>query len=248
MMNTTELTKLWKQEEKNAHIHGWDFSYLNGRYVSNENKLPWNYEAIVKSYLKSNTKILDIDTGGGEVLLSFNHPFGLTSVTEAYPSNVQLCKKELLPLGIDFREATDYSNLPFGDATFDIVLNRHGTYDLSEIKRILKNDGIFITQQVGEKNNHELIELLCPNCIPQFTGWNLANELNHFENAGFEVVSSDECFIESEFYDIGAVVCMQKLSNGNLLIFLSTTILNNFCMQKNCLSNKAKFAAKIIDL
>ena len=34
-----------------AHIHGLDFSHINGRYKE-ENDLPWDYEKIIKSYLK----------------------------------------------------------------------------------------------------------------------------------------------------------------------------------------------------
>lgn len=31
-MNETELRSSWKQEENAAHIHGWDFSHIAGRY------------------------------------------------------------------------------------------------------------------------------------------------------------------------------------------------------------------------
>ena len=34
-MNTdriSELRKEWEAEEKNAHIHGWDFSHIHERY------------------------------------------------------------------------------------------------------------------------------------------------------------------------------------------------------------------------
>lgn len=224
-MNKTELKRLWKHEEKIAHIHGWDFSYLNGRYNSNEDKLPWNYESIVRKYLRPDMKMLDIDTGGGEVLISFKHPYNLTSATEAYPPNVKLCKETLMPLGIDFRESGNYSDLPFDDCEFDIVLNRHGTYDLKEIKRILKNDGIFITQQVGEQNNHELIEQLCPGCYSQFKNWNLSSQIECFNEFGFDILKSDECFIKSVFYDVGAIVWYAKIIEWE---FIDFSVENNF--------------------
>ena len=31
-MNITELKKIWLEEEEVAHIHGWDFSHIHGRY------------------------------------------------------------------------------------------------------------------------------------------------------------------------------------------------------------------------
>ena len=33
--------------------------------------MPWDYGRIVRGYLKRHTRLLDIDTGGGEILLSF---------------------------------------------------------------------------------------------------------------------------------------------------------------------------------
>ena len=49
-MDELKLREIWKKEEEAAHIHGWDFSHINGRYEE-ENDLPWDYEKIIKSYL-----------------------------------------------------------------------------------------------------------------------------------------------------------------------------------------------------
>ena len=59
----------WKAEEAVAHIHGWDFSHIEGRY-DEERDLPWDYDAIVRSYVQPEKKLMDYDTGGGEYLLS----------------------------------------------------------------------------------------------------------------------------------------------------------------------------------
>lgn len=82
-MNRTELKLIWKKEEKAAYIKGWDFSHIHGRYEE-ENDLPWDYEKIVKQYLTNTAKVLDYDTGGGEFLLSLNHPFARTAATEGF--------------------------------------------------------------------------------------------------------------------------------------------------------------------
>ena len=39
---------------------------------------------LVKHYLKPDHELLDMDTGGGEFLLSLKHPYEKTSATEAY--------------------------------------------------------------------------------------------------------------------------------------------------------------------
>lgn len=101
-MNKTTLLKQWLQEEKQAQIHGWDFSHIRNRYEE-ENDLPWDYFALIKSYLTADQKVLDIDTGGGEFLLSLQHPYQNLSATEAYAPNIQVCKERLLPLGINFK-------------------------------------------------------------------------------------------------------------------------------------------------
>ena len=43
------LRKEWEAEEKIAHIHGWDFSHIHGRYGEEED-LPWDYREIVEEY------------------------------------------------------------------------------------------------------------------------------------------------------------------------------------------------------
>lgn len=103
-MNESKWIDAWKQEESVAHIHGWDFSHIAGRYTE-ETDLPWDYQRIVLNSLRPEMKLLDVDTGGGEFLLSLHHPYENTSAAEAYPPNVALCRETLLPLGIDFRAA-----------------------------------------------------------------------------------------------------------------------------------------------
>ena len=113
-MNKKELYNIWKREEEVAQIQGWDFSHIEGRYDV-ENDLPWSYEEIVRSYLDNSKQIMDYDTGGAEFLLSLNHPYDKTAVTEGYKPNVELCKRRLLPLGINFKECSNPKNIPFED-------------------------------------------------------------------------------------------------------------------------------------
>lgn len=208
-MNIEKLRNYWKTEEQLAHIHGWDFSHIESQYFQEDT--PWNYKNIVLSYLNSNSRLLDIDTGGGEFLLSLNHRHDMTSATEGYSPNVELCKKILLPLGIDFKEASDYSHLPFESNVFDIVINRHGNYDVNELHRILKPNGIFITQQVGEDNDREFIKLLLPDAKKSFNGANLSEQKKLFLQSGFSVLKSAEAFCPMKFYDVGALVWFAKI-------------------------------------
>lgn len=204
-MNQEQLRNIWQQEEQAAHIHGWDFSHIHGKYEE-EADLPWNYRALVKSCLNSALDIMDYDTGGGEFLLSLNHPYGKTAATEGYPPNVKLCAEKLLPLGIDFRECRDPSAIPFADESFDLILNRHGSFHTAEAFRLLRRDGMFITEQVGGNNDRDLVELVLPGTEPPFPDLILEKQCKAFEAAGFQIVRAEEAYRPIIFYDVGAFV------------------------------------------
>ena len=192
-MTTEELKTIWKSEEDCAAIKGWDFSHIHGRYKE-EDSLPWDYEAIIRSVLKDEMKLLDYDTGGGEFLLSLHHPYENTAATEGYPPNVTLCRERLLPLGIDLRECKDAAHIPFPDESFDIIINRHGDFCPMEIRRLLKPGGLFITQQVGSENDRELVEMVLPGTEKPFPHENLKEQRTRFLDAGFDILQADEAF------------------------------------------------------
>ncbi len=209
-MNIDLLKEEWLKEESAAHIHGWDFSHIRGRYEEG-NDLPWDYKAIIKRYLKPEHRLLDIDTGGGEFLLSLGHPYGNTAATESFPPNVELCRQELLPLGIDFKYGDGCEVLPFPDCSFDIVINRHGEFISTDIYRILKPGGIFITQQVGAENDRELVKLLLPGTPIPFPDWYLNKVVDQLAGAGFQILDKQEAFGPIKFYDVGALVWFARI-------------------------------------
>lgn len=209
-MNGQELKMLWRAEEEQARIHGWDFSHINDRYTEEED-LPWDYGHILRTYLRDELQLLDMDTGGGEFLLSLGYPYKNTTVTEGYPPNVELCRERLLPLGIHVKEAADCTRMPFAKDRFDLAINRHGSYCVSELWRVLKRGGLFITEQVGEDNDRDLVELLLPGTPKPFPGLNLREQRALFEQAGFVIEKSDECFRPIRFYDVGALVWFARI-------------------------------------
>lgn len=200
-----DLETQWLYEESIAQIHGWDFSHIEERYQE-EDDLPWDYKTLVQKYVRPEDRLLDMDTGGGEFLRSIGHPYELTSVTEGYAPNLELCRKTLSPLGIDVREWQEGEPLPFADGSMDIILNRHGSFEVREIQRVLRPGGIFLTQQVGEDNDRELVELLLPGVEKPYPGWNLHNCRKAFEKAGFQILEQGETMRPIRFFDVGALV------------------------------------------
>lgn len=187
-------------------MSGWEFSHLKNRYEVSP--LPWDYRERVREFLRPGVRLLDMGTGGGELLLTLRHPYELTSVTEGWAPNVELCRKRLEPLGITVREYDSERGgpMPFDDDSFDLVLDRHESYDLTEVRRVLKKNGFFLTQQVGGENNLPLIQQLCSGFPGNYVGFNLENELPKFRNAGFRVMRSDQAYLEGRFLDVGALV------------------------------------------
>lgn len=211
MMKQNELLTQWLAEEQDAHIHGWDFSHIRGRYQE-EDDLPWDYAQLARAFLCPEARILDIDTGGGEFLLSLDHPHNRTSATEAYPPNVALCRETLSPLGIDFREADGGGPLPFPDASFDLILNRHGDYAPREIARLLKPGGVFLTEQVGAENDRELAALLLPEAPPlPFPRQYLSIAQRDLEGCALTILDAQEAFRPIRFWDVGALVWFARV-------------------------------------
>lgn len=46
--------------------------------------------------------------------------------------------------------------IPFADAAFDLIMNRHESYHAAEVTRVLAPGGLFLTQQVDGRDAQEL--------------------------------------------------------------------------------------------
>jgi SAM-dependent methyltransferase len=208
-MDKEKMSGLWKSEEAFPFM-GWDFSHIKGRYE--EEPVPWDYRGIVKSLMHPGTFLLDMGTGGGEFIISLSPQAGRTYATESYPPNIELASKILSERGIELRAVQDISRLPFDDFFFNLVINRHESFCLPEIYRVLKPGGTFITQQVGHLNNREMSEFLLGEapalkCGPK----SLSAAVNEATALGFTVLEEREDFPKAYYYDVGALVYMTKV-------------------------------------
>ena len=233
-MNQNERIQLWKEEERIAHIHGWDFSHIADRSAE-QTDFSWDYRQAVWRYLTPEKKLLDVDTGGGEFLLSLGHPYENTAATEGYEPNVELCRQVLTPLGIDFRGGVVPEGLPYGDGTFDVIINRHGDLNPADFWRLLKPGGVFITQQVGAENDRELIELLCGDFSAPFPEQYLAKAESNFRQAGFSILEGQECYRPYDFFDVGALVWFARIIQWEFPKFSVDTHLENLLRAQACL-------------
>ena len=173
-----------------APFQVWDFSYLEGRWK--EEATPWSYRDAVLHRLTSAHSLLDMGTGGGEFLAALAPLPPYTAATEGYPPNIPIARKRLAPLGVDLRVVGDDNRLPFADEQFDLVISRHESYDPREIRRILKEGGIFLTQQVGGEDLMQLSERLRPGTAHPFAHWTAEFAVDQLLAAGFAILFQDE--------------------------------------------------------
>jgi len=139
---------------RNKKRSGWNFSSM--RTISYPK---WDYLEIVKDYLKVTDKVLDIGTGGGERFTELSKHFrkgvGIDIDLEMIKENS--AKYSAIP-NLQFVILDE--SLKGLDNDFNVILNRHAPFNLKSIKNHLVPGGLFITQQVGEKNMLNVMKIL----------------------------------------------------------------------------------------
>ena len=193
-------------------VEGWDFSWFDGR--ASEERPPWGYARLLGERMAALAGVpgaaaLDLQTGGGEVLATIPAGPPTLVATESWPPNVEVARRNLARLGARIVPLSDeYDDLPFGDATFDLVTSRHPVgVRWDEVARVLKPGGMYLSQDVGHRSVAELYEFMMgqqpesdePNRDPKWS-------LRAAEEAGLTVVDLREFRGRMEFHDIAAVV------------------------------------------
>lgn len=183
---------------------GWDFSWFAGR--ATEQRPSWGYARLLAARMARATAALDLQTGGGEVLAGVpRHPPVLVA-TETWRANLAVAAARLAPSGGRVVEADDAA-LPFRDATFDLVVSRHPVRTCwSEVARVLRPGGTFLSQQIGAGTMRELAEAVAGRrgAPPARQSHLRAAELA--TAAGLTVLDLRYETLRAEFFDIGAVV------------------------------------------
>jgi len=192
----------WEREEREP-FSGWDFSHLAGRW--HEEHPPWSYDELARSLLRASTSALDLGTGGGERLAAMADAFpARMAATEGHAPNVEIARQRLAPLGVGVVGTGTGTELPFPEASFDLVLDRHTAFDAAEVARVLRPGGTFLTQQVDGRNFADLIERF--GASPQFPDVTLEQLSDQLGQAGFTIENARDQILTTRFDDVGAIV------------------------------------------
>ncbi|HEX6922931.1 MAG TPA: methyltransferase domain-containing protein [Bacillales bacterium] len=197
-------------DQAEAPFSGWDFSFVGdtGRMASEP--LSWSYASEVLPKIGQAERLLDMGTGGGELLSMLRPLPDYTMATEAYAPNVPVARKQLEPLGVRVFEFENDENLPFADEDFDLIINKHEAYSVKELWRILRTGGQFVTQQVGGTDNAGLNAALGADEDFGFGHWHLDFAEKELASQGFKITKRTEAFPKTRFYDVGAIVYYLK--------------------------------------
>jgi SAM-dependent methyltransferase len=141
------LMELQPYIEKARTFSGWTFDELD--VVHLDETMPWDYEAIAHDAALAARSIVDLGTGGGERFGRITDGArGRLVATEEWVVNAPVARDLLRPLGVSVVRA-DSLRLPFADAAFDLVLDRHEALEPAEVARVLAPGGAVVTQQMG---------------------------------------------------------------------------------------------------
>lgn len=177
---------------------GWDFSSMR----TIRGTVPWDYASVVKRYLSPEAEVLDVGTGGGELMIELSPYFRNALGVDIDPDMVRVADAKA--------HAARCSNLTFrvDDASlrgicdrFDVVVNRQAPYDLPAVSRHVRPGGWFITQQVGEHNMTNVARALGRERPPPST---ITREA--VLQSGLEVVEFCEYDVEHVVEDIESLV------------------------------------------
>ena len=197
-------------QAQSMEFAGWDFSVFGDRFTDPEPS--WSYRQVVSGLMGSATAVLDMGTGGGELLAELLPVDARVCATEGYPPNLPVARERLEPLGVSVSATHTENNedLPFGDGLFDLVINRHESFDAGELARVMAPGGRFVTQQIGGRYMLDLNEAL-GGPLPDYADWDLKTATAQLADVGFTIAESREEFGDCVFTDIGAVVMYLRI-------------------------------------
>lgn len=154
------LNELRPYIRRAREFSGWSLADVDIRPV--EPGPPWDYVTLARERAAAAPDLLDLGTGGGEVLArvldGLPVPDGVPRravATEEWHVNAPVARRRLGRLGVPVVRCSSL-RLPFADARFNLVLDRHEALDPAEVARVLGPGGGVLTQQVGHDDWAEL--------------------------------------------------------------------------------------------
>jgi SAM-dependent methyltransferase len=200
------LLARWREIE-GQHHEGWDFSHL-ARGLT-EDDPPWDFDEECRVWLARSRHVLDMGTGGGERLSGLRGVLPKDTVaSEGWAPNLPVARARLAELSIPVvaydPDAEPPTEMPFRDGRFDLVMNRHESFDPHQLIRVLEPGGVFVTQQVAADDCRESEEIF--GSAPRYPDVTLEVVAGQLTGAGFRIEASMAWRGTYRFHDVGTLV------------------------------------------
>lgn len=144
---------------------GWNFSRAN---YSTECLSDYDYYKEVFKYITPSTKMLDIGCGSAEKSTRFYSQASKVYLTDLEPEMLKKAKanvekyyesKPKTKSKFYFKILDCNGNFNFPDNHFDLVVSRHCGANMHEVFRVLKKNGIFISEDISFDDCQELKDI-----------------------------------------------------------------------------------------
>jgi SAM-dependent methyltransferase len=174
---------------------GYEFAWLDGR----PGEPTWSYFEMARNLARRADALLDLDTGGGELLAELAPLPPHTIAVESWARNTPVARDRLTPFGVAV-----LTELPGGEEEFDLVLSRHGRLPAADIARLLRPGGRLLSQQVGSDDLAGLNAALGAPSAHRV--WNAQVAVCALEAAGLDVIDVREERPAIAFPDVASVL------------------------------------------
>ncbi len=162
--------------------------------------LPWDPRQKALDFLKPDTRLLLLFPKKESVFLSLGHdPERCTAVLEPGAAPFPL------PRGTAVIHCRPDETYPFPENSFDLILCDGSPYLLSEVFRVLKSGGFFLTCQFGGEDCLHLRRIFSWELSGSVPSFNLENQLPAFLHTGFRVMYRDQAYPTVRFTTLEAL-------------------------------------------
>lgn len=178
--------------------NGWDFSKIKCQTEGHG----INLYAELKKKTKGSEILLDIGTGGGEVVISICNSVLLVVGIDNSLGMISTARKNLVNSkspNVRFL-LMDAAHIDFPDEFFDLVTCRHSEFSAIEVSRVVTQNGLFMTQQVSEHDKSNIKKFFGRGQAYGTAQGTLKKKyIEALQNAGFNDIQSFESNV-TEYY------------------------------------------------
>jgi SAM-dependent methyltransferase len=139
-----------------GRLNGWDFSKI--KTISEGVK--WDFYTEVTKRCKNTDVLLDIGTGGGEKVLKIADSFLFLVGIDLSSGMMETAQSNLRKsnvLNVRFCQMSS-DDLQFPSGFFDVISSCHAPFNSTEVAKVLRSGGLFLTQQVSEADKLNIKE------------------------------------------------------------------------------------------